>query len=91
MSAPTVYDVDILWFQMPPAFRDAYLDWLRAHGIDPNITKRTEHLLIDAPLVRATQVVREEGGILVGPDGELIHRDVDVLIRTPPPRPEDYA
>jgi hypothetical protein len=72
----------------------AYNAWLTAHGIDPNVTQRTEHMVIDAPLIRVHQVAHNADGrcYLDPATGNLARqKPFDVLIRTPAPRPEDYA
>lgn len=91
----TVYDVrdSSTWPHRDP-FHTAYLDWLKAHGIDPNETVRTEHHVIDAPLVRIFQYARDEAGrryIDPATDWWVMREPFDVLITTPAPTPEDYA
>jgi hypothetical protein len=97
-TSPTVFDVHDPqrnpWLIAPPEFVEAYCAWLEAHGIDKNSTYRTEHHVIDAPLVRVFQYERDaDGRHKIDP----VARDVvkrkpfDVLITTPPPRPEDYT
>lgn len=97
MSEPIIYDASRSYcnfFDYPKAFTDAYVAWLGDHGIDKNVTYRTEHRLIDAPLVRVFQYERDEQG---RPHFDETTREMavrepfDVLIKTPAPSPEDYA
>jgi hypothetical protein len=80
------------YFGYGAAFVEAYIAWLKGHGIEPRWTHRTEHLVIDAPLVRVYQVAHEGGRILADPvTGDIAYLEpFDVLIRFDPPRPEDY-
>lgn len=91
----TYYDAHIpeSYFAHGPGFVTAYCAWLEQHGINTNRTHRVEHLVIDAPLVRVFQVDHDEDGhLLTDPvTGGIAYRaPFDVLIRTPPPKPEDY-
>jgi hypothetical protein len=90
----TAYDVQEGFFSYPRAFTDAYTAWLEAHGIDKSSTYRTEHLLIDAPIVRVFQYDKDEDlhRFYDPVTGDIAKRKpFDVLVRTPPPKPEDYA
>lgn len=95
--APTVYDVSQPamnpWLIAPPAFGRAYCAWLCAHGIDPGLTYRTEHHLIDVPLVRVFAYdIDEDGRRYADEDGrDAARQPYDVLAKTKPPKPEDYA
>ena len=98
MSAPSVFDVHDWRYdpyrRYPLRFTEAYCAWLTEHGIDPFATFRTEHHVIDAPLVRVFQYERDaDGRHQIDPVArEVVKREpFDVLIKTPPPRPEDYA
>lgn len=87
-----VYDANNGFRDNPPAFCEAYCDWLEAHGIDRHLTYRVEHHVIDAPLVRVFQVAA--AGRLLDRDelrGDHVRKPFDVLIKTPPPSPEDYT
>jgi hypothetical protein len=89
-----VYDVrENFHLDLPLEFCEAYTDWLRAHGIDPCQTYRTEHHVIDVPLVRVyAYALDEQGRRYVDQAARDIARrePYDVLIRTTPPSPEDY-
>jgi hypothetical protein len=77
----------------PAAFCETYKAWLTGHNINPDDTYRTEHHLVDAPFVRVFQYDRNaEGRPHVDPNtDDAARRDpFDVLIRTEPPKPEDY-
>ena len=90
----TTYDVNEGFFDHPAAFTTAYIAWLEAHGIDKNITYRTEHHVIDAPLVRVYQCARDQNGRLYIDEttGDIaLRKPFDVLITTPPPTPEERA
>jgi hypothetical protein len=65
-----------------------------AHGIAKNDTYRTEHHVIDAPLVRVFQYdLDDDGRRYYDPltDGVATRKPFDVLIKTQPPSPEDYT
>lgn len=84
----TVYDVgDGSWWGLTGQQREALRAWLDRHGIDTADTIRFELLVIDAPLIRATQYEPgPDSGRRILPDGEaLATRTVDVLQHTPPP------
>jgi hypothetical protein len=93
--AGTYYDVkQAKTWPISEAFCAAYLDWLAAHGIDPYETVRTEHHVIDAPLVRVHQYDHDEDGrryINPATGNWAMRKPFDVLITTPAPKPEDYA
>lgn len=93
LPAPAVYDVHEGFFNHPHAFTDAYTAWLEAYGVDKNDTYRTEHHVIDVPLVRVFQFAHNENGErYVDPaTNEHVERPpFDVLIRTPAPKPEEF-
>lgn len=93
-AEPVIYEANTNFFTHPAAFCEAYAAWLEAHGIDRNSTYRTEHLVIDAPLVRVFQYERNMQGRLYTEEstGEVAVRPpFDVLIRTPAPSPADFA
>jgi hypothetical protein len=93
MSEPTVYDVHEGFFGNTPPFVEAYCAWLAAHGVDKMATYRTEHHLIDAPLVRVFQYdADDQGRRCYDPeiDGAAVRPPFDVLVKTQPPSPEDY-
>lgn len=72
----------------------AFQEWLRDHGVDPNVTHRVEFHLIDAPFIRAFQVAQDtDGRCYLDPvTCEIAQRPpLDVPITTPAPRPEDFA
>lgn len=90
---PVIYEANTNFYTHPAAFTEAYTAWLEGHGVDKNATYRTEHHLIDAPLVRVFQFDRNGEGRLYTDEatGEVAKRPpFDVLIRTPAPRPEDF-
>jgi hypothetical protein len=73
---------------------DAFHAWVEAHGIAIRKTWRIEHHLMDAPFIRVYQDDYDEKGRLrLDPEtGDVIARKpFDVILTTPPPRPEDYA
>jgi hypothetical protein len=75
------------------AWLNAWLPWLRLHGVEPNDTYRVEFHVIDAPLIRIYQhALNEDGHPYVDPaTGRVAQRPpFDVLITSPAPRPEDY-
>lgn len=88
-----VYDAHEGFYDHPWPFVDAYRDWLTEHGIDTNDTYRTEHHVIDTPLVRVFQYAKDaDGRRYTDPaTGNVAEREpFDVLIKTPPPTPEEY-
>lgn len=95
MTVTAVYDSNTKenW-PGPPGWADAYRNWLMAHGINPNVTHRVEHHLIDCPLIRVYQYDRVANGkfyLVPGSVDEVAQRPpYDVLITSDPPRPEDY-
>ena len=93
MSATAVYDVSdrSTWFDHGPEFSRAYAAWVDGHGVDTKPTYRVEHHLIDAPLIRVFQYATDADGRLCIDRGDVVRRPpFDVLIRSEPPRPEDY-
>lgn len=94
-AEPVVYDANTsFWSVHPGAFCEAYNEWLEAHGIDKTKTYRTEHLLIDAPLVRVFQYEEDDQGnryVDEATGDAAVRPAFDVLVKTPPPNPEDYA
>lgn len=92
-SSAGVYDVHEGFHRHPDAFCEAYCVWLEAHGIDRHDTYRTEHHIVDAPLVRVFQYAKDESGRRYYDEAadDTAKRDpFDVLIRITPPSPEDY-
>lgn len=88
-----VYDAYEGFHRLPDAFCVAYCGWLEAHGIDMNVTWRTEHRVLDASLIRVHQYVRDSDGQIAWIPGDREPVQVppfDVLVKTSPPNPEDY-
>jgi hypothetical protein len=93
-TSPITYDANGGFHDHPPAFVKAYCAWLQAHGVDHKATYRTEHHLIDAPLVRVFQYDEDEQGrryLDEATNDAAVRPAFDVLVKTPPPTPEDYA
>lgn len=77
-----------------PHWLAAFHAWVESHGIVKGQTWRIEHHLIDAPFVRVFQYEwNADGKVYLDPETrEIARRDpYDVLVTSPPPRPEDYA
>jgi hypothetical protein len=94
MTQPIIYDVHAGFFNHPRAFTEAYTAWLTAHGINKDSTYRTEHYVIDAPLVRVFQFAEDADGRRYYDqviDDVAKRKPFDVLVKTQPPSPEDYA
>jgi len=93
-----VYDAETALLSWP-ADRDwigGYSAWLRSHDVDPNVTYRVEHHVIDCPLIRVFQYDRNEHGqkyyTTDYETGDIARRPpFDVLIRSEPPRKEDFG
>jgi hypothetical protein len=93
-ATPVIYDVHEDFHDHPWPFVEAYCEWLQTHGVDHKATYRTEHHLIDAPLVRVFQYDEDEQGCRYVDEATgdaAVRRPFDVLEKTPPPSPEDYA